>query len=45
MKRLCYRNSIDGAINELHEKLKAGAIEIADNALPLSALEILAADM
>lgn len=45
VKRLCYRNSIDGAINELHKKLKAGAIEIADNALPCTALNILATDV
>ena len=45
MKRLCYRNSIDGAIDELHKKLKAGTIEIANDALPLSALKILAADV
>ena len=44
VKKLCYKNSIDGAIVKLHEKIRAGTIAIVDNKFPVAALSILRAD-
>ena len=44
VKKLCYKDSLDGAIVHLHKQLSAGAISIVDNQFPVEALRILQAD-
>lgn len=44
VKKLCYRDSIDGAIVELHKKIKSGKVSIVDNLFPVAALRILQQD-
>ena len=44
VKKLCYRDSIDGAIVELHEHIRQGKIGIANNSFPVKALELLRVD-
>jgi SNF2 family DNA or RNA helicase len=41
VKRFCYKNSIDGAIVELHKKISSGTLSIVDNLFPIEALKIL----
>ena len=42
VKRFCYRDSILGAIVELHSKIRKGEIAIVDNIFPQPALRVLA---
>ena len=44
VKKLCYKNSIDSAVVELHKKISNGALSIVDNTFPVEALRILQMD-
>ena len=44
VKRLVYRNSIEGAILHLHAQILAGQLQIVDQVWPHAALEQLLAD-
>ena len=44
VKRFCYRDSIDGAIVELHEHIRQGKIAISNNSFRVEALELLEVD-
>ena len=44
VKKFCYKDSIDGAIVELHKQLSAGTLSIVDNMFPVGALRILQVD-
>jgi len=44
VKKLCYKNSIDGAVAEIHKKISSGALSIVDNVFPVAALKILQQD-
>jgi len=44
VKKLCYKNSIDGAVAEIHKKISSGALSIVDNVFPVAALKILQKD-
>ncbi len=45
MKRFCYKDSIDGAIVELHKRIKSGSLSIVDNTFPVQALSLLKCDV
>lgn len=41
VKRLCYKDSIDARIVELHGAIRSGAISIVDNVFPAAAIDML----
>ena len=41
VKRLCYKDSIDAQVIELHAKIRSGAISIVDNLFPPEAVDVL----
>ena len=41
VKRLCYKDSIDVRILELHKQIRAGKISIVDNVFPPEAIDVL----